>query len=157
MKILLAVDGSTCGEAAVTEVANRPWPEGSEIRIISVVQPPPKPVGVLLDIPPDYYAELEKAARAPAQITVEDAQSKLRSGVDRSITITAAVPIGSPKKAIVDEAESWGADLIVLGARGLGPWERLLLGSVSHTVVQYAKCSVEIVRAREQQQVMNPA
>ena len=73
MKILLAVDGSTCGEAAVTEVANRPWPEGSEIRIISVVQPPPKPVGVLLDIPPDYCAELEQAERAPAQVTVEAA------------------------------------------------------------------------------------
>ena len=148
MKILLAVDGSTYGEAAVNEVVSRPWPEGSEIRIISVLQRPPKPVGVLLDIPPDYYADLEKAARARTQITVEDAQLKLRSGVDRSIKITAAMPIGSPKKAIVEEAESWGADLIVLGARGLGAWERLLLGSVSHAVVQYAKCSVEIVRAR---------
>ena len=147
MKILLAVDGSTYGEAAVNEVVSRPWPEGSEIRIISVLQRPPKPVGVLLDIPPDYYADLEKAARARAQITVEDAQSKLRSGVDRSIKITAAMPIGSPKK-VFEEAESWGADLIVLGARGLGAWERLLLGSVSHAVVQYAKCSVEIVRAR---------
>jgi nucleotide-binding universal stress UspA family protein len=47
---------------------------------------------------------------------------------------------------IVEEAERWGADLIVMGSRGLGAWNRLLLGSVSSAVVHHAKCSVEIVR-----------
>jgi hypothetical protein len=41
-----------------------------------------------------------------------------------------------------------GADLILLGSRGLGAWDRFLLGSVSHAVTQHAKCSVEVVRRR---------
>ena len=46
----------------------------------------------------------------------------------------------------MEEAEKWGADLIVMGSRGLGAWNRLLLGSVSDSVVHHAKSSVEIVR-----------
>ena len=47
---------------------------------------------------------------------------------------------------ILDEAESWGADLIVLVSHGYGPLKRFLLGSVSQAVVSHAKCSVEVVR-----------
>jgi nucleotide-binding universal stress UspA family protein len=46
----------------------------------------------------------------------------------------------------VKEAEIWGADAIVIGARGLGPLDRLLLGSVSTAVVSHAPCSVEVFR-----------
>ncbi len=60
----------------------------------------------------------------------------------------AFLPIWIVKVCAVDEeAERWGADLIVMGSRGLGTWNRLLLGSVSSAVVNHAKCSVEIVRS----------
>jgi nucleotide-binding universal stress UspA family protein len=49
---------------------------------------------------------------------------------------------------ILDEAEKWKADLIVVGSHGYPAWERLLLGSVSQAVVSHAKCSVEVVRVR---------
>jgi hypothetical protein len=39
MKILLAVDGSVCSEAAIQEVARRPWPPGSEVKVISITEP----------------------------------------------------------------------------------------------------------------------
>ncbi len=54
---------------------------------------------------------------------------------------------GSPKHVIVDEANTWGADLIVVGAYGHGALERFVLGSVPQAVVHHAKCSVEIVRS----------
>ena len=56
--------------------------------------------------------------------------------------------IDSPKDAIVEEAERWGADLIVVGSHGYRGPERALLGSVSHAVATQAKCSVEIARRR---------
>ena len=56
-----------------------------------------------------------------------------------------AIP-GPPRVVILDEAESWGADLIVVGSNGYRAWERFLLGSVSQSIVSHAKCSVEVVR-----------
>ena len=53
---------------------------------------------------------------------------------------------GAPRPVILDEAENWGADLIVMGSHGYGAWKRFLLGSVSQAVVSHAKCSVEVVR-----------
>lgn len=54
----------------------------------------------------------------------------------------------APKTAIVEEAERWGTDLVVLGTHGHGPAGRFLLGSVAHSVVLHAPCSVEVVRSR---------
>ena len=54
---------------------------------------------------------------------------------------------GTPKVVIIEEAERWEADLIVIGCHGYGPLRRFLLGSVSQAVAIYAPCSVEIVRS----------
>ncbi|HKG22127.1 MAG TPA: universal stress protein, partial [Blastocatellia bacterium] len=56
--------------------------------------------------------------------------------------------VGHPRYLITDEAERWGADLIVVGSHGYQGLTRLLLGSVSQAVASHAKCSVEIVRGR---------
>jgi nucleotide-binding universal stress UspA family protein len=58
---------------------------------------------------------------------------------------------GDPAAVICRRAEELGADLLVLGSRGLGMLDRLLLGSVNSAVVQRAPCSVLVVRERPQQ------
>ncbi|MBO0799053.1 MAG: universal stress protein, partial [Blastocatellia bacterium] len=50
------------------------------------------------------------------------------------------------KRLLVSEAESWGADCVFVGARGLGRAGRFLIGSVSSSVAARAHCSVEVVR-----------
>jgi nucleotide-binding universal stress UspA family protein len=62
------------------------------------------------------------------------------------IKVSAEVLNGEPKEIILDEAERWSADLIVVGSHGRRGLKRLWLGSVSQAVVSQAKCSVEIVR-----------
>ena len=62
------------------------------------------------------------------------------------MTVTTKAVPAAPKTAILDEAENWQADLLVVGSHGYPTWERLLLGSVSQAVVSHAKCSVEVVR-----------
>ena len=146
MKILLAVDGSGCSDAAAQEVANRPWPPQSEVKVITAVEIP-LPVGMEpWAIPPDYFENLESSLRQAAQATLDSALVKLKTITDKTLKISSEIIQGSPAQVIVDEAESWGAELIVMGSRGLGVWRRLLLGSVSNAVVHHAKCSVEIVR-----------
>jgi nucleotide-binding universal stress UspA family protein len=56
---------------------------------------------------------------------------------------------GSPGATIVDEAERWKADLIVLGSHGFGPLRRCVLGSVSLAVVLHAHCSVQVARSHK--------
>ena len=145
MKILLAVDGSTFSDAAVSEVARRPWPAGSEVRIISAAEaahiPAPVPHGAA-----DFYAETLRDAREHARTAVNLAAAKLSGEANAALRVTTAAPTGPAKQVILGEAEEWGADLIVVGTHGRGFWKRLLLGSVSQAVVTHAKCSVEIVR-----------
>jgi len=53
---------------------------------------------------------------------------------------------GDPAGRIVEAARKRGADLIVIGSRGLGDLQGMLLGSVSHKVAQLAPCTCIIVR-----------
>jgi nucleotide-binding universal stress UspA family protein len=56
------------------------------------------------------------------------------------------MPIGEPRALILDVAEAWEADLIVVAAHGRRGLDRLLMGSVSEAVATYAPCSVEVIR-----------
>src|SRR5258708_6664940 len=76
MKILLAIDGSPFSDAAVKEIATRPWPAGSEVRIISVVEPPLLPT-VETWVPPDDYIEaLERAGQDQGRSIVGNAANR---------------------------------------------------------------------------------
>ena len=150
MKILLPIDGSEYSNAAIAEVVHRPWPPQSEIRVVSIVELPVLPAMEPWAMPPDYLENIETAGRELAKKIVESALVKLQSTEDKKLLFTGQIIHGSAKQAIVEEAENWGADLIVMGSRGLGAWDRLLLGSVSSSVLNHAKCSVEIVRKRSE-------
>ena len=145
MKILIAVDGSESSDVAVEEVSKRPWPADSAVRIISVAETLPLEV---LSLPPRYREEIERAARHRAETIVERAMARLRDSDARIFPISSTVVIDSPKDAIVEEAERWGADLIVVGSHGYRCPDRASMDSVSQAVARQAKCSVEIVRRR---------
>jgi|SRR5688572_5852567 len=144
MKILLAIDGSPCSDAAVEEVARRPWPEGSSIMVLTALETPLPPTPEAWAMPVTYFEEIEAALRKQGRNIVDRALQKLKS--NKTVSVDAMLAPGSPRPVILDEAESWGADLIVLGSHGYSAWKRLLLGSVSQAVVSHAKCSVEVVR-----------
>jgi nucleotide-binding universal stress UspA family protein len=142
MKILLAIDGSPHAQEAVEEVRQRPWPQGSRVRVLSVVQPivpPAADFAAGVALPQDLWDEQRRAAHT----VVADAARALAS------TPLEAEPLvreGDPKSAIVEEAAAWNADLIVMGSHGHSALERLLLGSVANSVINHSPCSVEVVR-----------
>jgi nucleotide-binding universal stress UspA family protein len=146
MKILLAIDGSPCSDAAVEEVGRRPWPDASSIKVLTAFELPTPPTPEGWALPINYFEEMDVALRKQAQNIVDEAIAKLKLKLPKTISLDAQILVGSPRIAILDEAESWGADLIVVGSHGYRAWERFLLGSVSQSVVSHAKCSVEVVR-----------
>ncbi|HST51356.1 MAG TPA: universal stress protein [Pyrinomonadaceae bacterium] len=118
MKILLAIDGSTCSEAAVGEVLRQPWPAGSEVKVISAVNPAARLTPEPWIGSQDYFAEVDRIEHEKANSVVKAAVSKLVSGGDKSLKVTSDGIDGSPKQVVVEEAERWDADLIVVGSHG---------------------------------------
>ena len=148
MKILIATDGSDYSKAAVNSVAERPWPQGSEVKIISAMEVPFAPTTEAWVLPNNYYSELDRVAREQAEAAVKDAVERIESGKASGLEIITKIIRGSAGEVILDEAERWNADMIVLGSHGYSGWQRFLLGSVSHAVATHAHCSVEIVRQK---------
>lgn len=145
MRILIAVDGSQYSDAAIDEVSGRTWPKGSEILVVHAFELPIAATPEVWAFPPDYYERLDHICREQADAIVNAAVKKL-SGPGDVVTVSSKTVLGSPKGVILEAAESWKPDLIVVGSHGYPTWERLLLGSVSQAVVSHAKCSVEVVR-----------
>lgn len=142
MKVLLAVDGSKSSDAALRAVTKERRPTGDEVRVITVLQPlvtAPVP-----QMAAGYAPELE-ADRKRARELVEKAAETLRAAGFRA---GAVVGQGDIRERILDEAEEWKADLIVMGSHGHGQLKRILLGSVVESVARHSTCSVEIVKER---------
>lgn len=146
MRILLATDGSWSSDRACDLVAAMPVPNGTRVRVLSVAP---------------YRESLLEALAATAAATAEaDAVDEdirhYRTAID---TAAEAIQIARPgvevdtlllqgriASSIVTEAREFKADLVVVGNRGHGPWETVLLGSVSAEVVDHAHCPVLVAR-----------
>jgi nucleotide-binding universal stress UspA family protein len=129
-RVLLATDGSKTSAAAARAVAARPWPEDSEFRVISVEEP--------------WTIKSKVKDERGAREAVSSAEQVLASA---GLKTTGAVLSGNTKAAILEEAQKWAAELIVVGSHGRRGFRRLLLGSVSEAIAMNAHCSVVVVRA----------
>ena len=144
MRILLAIDGSPSSDAAVAEVGRRPWPAESEVRVITVQTALEAMLFREKFHHPEVFDDVFKQQGWEAAQQLDDAVAILEQRPD--IRVTPVLLEGLPKEVILDEAERWGADLIVLGSNGRGAIRYLFLGSVALAVAINAHCSVEVVR-----------
>ena len=147
MRVLFATDGGKQSDMAFAAIKRLSLADGDEIKLISVVD---MALPMAIDLYGGYLpdtSDLEKAARENAVKVVESGAEKVRSFADpEKVQISTDVLFGSPESRIVETAEEWKADLIVVGSHGYSRWERLLLGSVSDSVVHHAPCSVLVIR-----------
>jgi nucleotide-binding universal stress UspA family protein len=145
MRILLAVDGSSPSQEAVDQLALRPWPTASSMRIISVVRPY---IPSATEFVPGALTTQE--VRQQNMKYAEDIVLRALERLEKDgLHVDTIVREGDPRTEIVDEATEWRADLIVVGSHGHTGLTRLLLGSVAQAVVAHAPCSVEVVRRRQ--------
>lgn len=138
--ILVAVDGSEGSRRAVDFTADLARATGAKVTLLHVLEPlPVVNVGFA-----EFYGV---AQRQPT----EEEMSELRKALhdmaqafpaDRKEVV---LEYGAPADTIVAQAKERGADLIVMGARGMGAVGRFLVGSVSDRVVHQAHCSVTVV------------
>jgi len=148
MKVLLATDGTESSMLAVQSIARRPWPAGTEVRVLSGVELRLSTFQATLEPAFLGSAAMEKIREEGmkrAQDAIREAEEIL-TGAGLNVLESISVLVENPKQVILDEAERWGADLIVVGSHGRRGIDRFLLGSVSEAVAIHARCSVEVIR-----------
>ena len=133
-RIVVGFDGSEHGRKALARAAEIAG--GATVAVVSAAGPARllRDPGVSPEDPADVEARTEALAEARKYLE------------DKGITAQFVTGHGNPADVIVQEAEESGADLIVVGTRGLNAAQRVLLGSVSTNVVHHATCDVLVVR-----------
>jgi nucleotide-binding universal stress UspA family protein len=156
MKIMIGYDGSACADRALDDLKRAGLPDEAEALVISVAElrlplPPPSSYEILeagfiegADIGFESIASsraVEDACALAVQAgkLVQDAFPGWRVGSEGYS--------GSPAGQIIEKAEDWGADLVVVGSQGRSALGRLVLGSVSQRVVTETQCSVRVARS----------
>jgi nucleotide-binding universal stress UspA family protein len=151
MKVLVGVDGSEFGRAALEKCLEFCGePERLEIRLMTVSEP----TAVMVEpwaSSAQFVVEMNRLAHDNAESCIKKAEEELLAKPFPAGSVSKVIGMGSPGRAIVEEAENWGADLIVVGSHGYGFWKRAFLGSVSNSVLHNANCSVLVVRSQPAQ------
>jgi len=147
IKILLAVDDSDFSKASIEMLVREIRPENTEVHILHVVEsvklmPPAYGIGMSPIFTQDFTSIIQEW-RAQAEATVLQTAKVLQSVGFKTNTI---VREGEAKTSILEYADEWRPDLIMVGSHGRKGLDRFLLGSVSDAVARHAQCSVQIVR-----------
>jgi nucleotide-binding universal stress UspA family protein len=142
-KILLATDNSEEAQLATQAATELSRETGSEVHVIYVLPTPGQLLG------PHHYSEeiresLIGRAERDAETFLEEQAEKINS--EGGKVAETHLRSGAPDKEILRAAEALDVGLIVIGSRGLGAVSRLLMGSVSDSVVRHAHCPVWVVR-----------
>jgi nucleotide-binding universal stress UspA family protein len=148
--LVIGFDGSPDAEAAVQVVAERVWPTGSAVRLVTAID---GRWSTAVSLRRGIEAR-ESGKPAWMRRMIEDPIERLRAA---RLSVTPVVRRGDPRKVLVEEAKRWDADGLFMGARGLRGIKRFLLGSVSTAVAMHAPCPVEVVRLRERSVGGTPA
>lgn len=142
-KIVVGTDGSETATKAVEQAISLARELGAALDVVSAYEPVPE--SRLSAERRDTPADLQWAInpREDVEETL-DAVGELAAGA--GVAITRHARQGDPADAILDVAEESGADLVVIGNKGMTGAKRFLLGSVPNKVSHHAPCSVLIIR-----------
>lgn len=135
-KIFLAVDGSPSSERATTLAGDLANGSGGEVVVFHAREREYAARAGIVDIetPAETRELVDETVR-----TLKDAGVNVRGEVHSAL-------IGTVARDIIDTAAAEGADVIVMGTRGLSDWSGLFLGSVTHRVIHAAEVPVLVTR-----------
>lgn len=145
VRVLVGADDSWGADFTINTLARFAEPARTEITVASVVpshSPMLFPVAGAAYVLPEAIEQnqkVEKLMHDRAQRYANRAATRLR---DAGFEAEAHIAVGSPTEQLLKEAESGQFDLVAVGSRGLGPFRRTLMGSVSDQVVRHSRAAL---------------
>jgi len=150
LRIVVGVDETPASEAVIAALSARHFPPSTQVKLVTAT-------GVFEYFSSDILGSsvavvpsntIDELRRTAAEAAAAVQEKLLAAYPDWKVTITREVIEGDPKSVLLDVAEKWPADAVVLGTRDLSGAERFFIGSVSSAVMAHAPCTVEIIRRR---------
>ena len=154
MKLLIAYDGSAHSRAAILDLPRAGLPRQATALVTTVGDPIPSTIGTP-SLDPSIARRtgtLIDQSRTDTALSLSNAEQLAQQGAALVTAtfaewkVTTQVRLGSPAELIVDSANAFDADLIIVGAQGRSSIGRLLLGSVSQYVANKSQRSVMVAR-----------
>jgi nucleotide-binding universal stress UspA family protein len=141
--IVVGTDGSSTATQAVREAIDVAKAVGATLELVSAYAPVPEQR--LREERRDAPADVQWAIhpRHEVESSLSDAAEIAR---EAGVEVNTYARQGDPADAIIDIAEERGADLIIVGNKGMTGAKRFLLGSVPDKISHHAPCSVMIIR-----------
>jgi len=166
-KILVAIDNSSLCQAIFTEALELAQSNGAALMLLhclssEVVSEASVPMSVEMGLYPQMINPASyETQRVVMEQQIEQALHLLRHYCDtatsKGVPTEFDYKVGDPGQWICQMAQSWGADLIVMGRRGRTGFTEALLGSVSNHVLHHASCSLLVMQDIKPQETTLPA
>ncbi len=147
--VLFATDGSDVARSAEDFLASLPRPEGAHVTALSVAEPYIVPAAVPLPYAMDVQRITDEILRYRHEHAERAATEAAKRLAEAGWPAEAKTAFGNAAPTIAAEAEALGAELIVVGAAGMNPLERFIVGSTAARVARMARRSVLVVRRPE--------
>ena len=145
MRLLLAVDTMKTLDILLNFIEARSWPTGTEAEVLSVLEDETVPAETWRSEGYGIGAVRREMKRRGEQISGLVVERLRAIGIPAQVTIMR----GDPAFLIPFAARKWSSDLFLIRANNRMKFRNWLLGSVAKSVVEYAPCSVEVVRAED--------
>lgn len=144
--VVVGTDGSATAAAAVRHAAQLAKASGARLTVVTAYTPHPDRLARARDEAPDEI-KWRITDSAEADDTASDGR---RIAAEEGVTdIHTRSQAGDPAGALIDAAEDTGADVIVVGSRGMASASRFVLGSVPNKISHHAPCDVLIVHTAD--------
>jgi nucleotide-binding universal stress UspA family protein len=139
-RIVVGVDGSETAKLAACWAAREAHLRGATLELVTAWEVAPVAYGYgYVAIPEEFLKELARAAEDSVAAALEVVRAEAPEA-----EVQTTVVEGPAARVLLEAAE--GAELLVVGCRGLGGFRELVLGSVSQQCAHHARCPVVIVR-----------
>ena len=139
-KIMIAVDNSSCSEKAAKAGYAMASKFGAEVALVNIIEPIPADVNPDLTLAP-VFLETYDNSEENSHILLKEMEKKFGEGVKTTYKSV----LDSAAHGIVQQAEEWAADLIVIGTYGRTGLYHFLMGSVAEHVARKSACPVMII------------